>query len=169
MFDITVAPVIVNPVGATAQERKLDVVHSTQSSHVLAALVSEKGKLGQAARSRFASGGQTGIVQQAASGNYRPMAEYFAARTGDAFVISGRAAFEALPDLFEARILTAKKAKNGGMRVNSDGVDVAGPKLALAMEMKAIAVEAIAECKRIHEERRAKAEAEQAALEGQQQ
>ena len=166
MFDIVIAPVIVNPVGATMQARKLDVVHTTQSSHVLAALVSEKGKIGAAARDRFAAGGQVGIVQQAASGNYRPLAEYLAAKTGDAIVISSRAAFESLPDVFEAKILTARKAKNGGMKTTADGVEVPGPKLAQAMTMKAIVIECIAECKRIHEERRAAAEAEQAKIEG---
>lgn len=165
MFDITIAPVIVNPTGATAQARKLDVVHTTQSSHVLAALVAEKGKIGAAARDRFAAGGQTGIVQQAASGNYRPLAEYLAAKTGEAIVISSRAAFEALPDLFEAKILTARKAKNGGMKTTSEGIEVPGPKLAQAMTMKAIVTECIAECKRIHEERRAAAEASSAKIE----
>lgn len=164
-FDVTVTPVIVNPEGATSTERRLDVIHRTASMPVLLALMTESGKIGKAARERAATGGQVGIVQQAASGNYRPLAEYFAARTGDAFVISGRAAFESLPDLFEAKILTARKGKDGGMKTNKDGLEVPGPKLALALELKAIAVECIAEAKRIHEERRAKAEAEQAKLE----
>ena len=165
MFEVTVAPVIVNPIGATASERKLDVIHNTQSMPVLLALMTEKGKVGQAARNRAATGGQVGIVQQAASGNYRPLAEYFAARLGEAIVISGRASFEALPDLFESKILTARKAKNGGMKVSAEGTEVPGPKLALAMECKAIAVECIAECKRIHAERMEKAQAEADAIE----
>lgn len=162
-YEVTIAPVVVNPEGATSTERRLDVIHRTQSMPVLLALMGESGKVGKAARERAATGGQVGIVQQAASGNYRPLAEYFAARTGEAFVISGRAAFEALPDLFEAKILTARKGKNDGMKIDSKtGLDVPGPKLALAMELKAIAVECIAEAKRIHEERKAKQAAEDA-------
>lgn len=166
MFEVIVAPVIVNPIGATAGERKLDVIHNTQSMPVLLALMTEKGKIGQAARSRAATGGQVGIVQQAAAGNYRPLAEYFAARLGDAIVISGRASFESLPDLFESKILTARKTKNGGMKTDAKtGAEVPGPKLALALECKAIAVECIAECKRIHAERMEKAQADAARIE----
>jgi hypothetical protein len=159
-----VAPVIVNPQGATSAERKLDVVHSTTSRSTLLALVDTKGKLGQAVRSRLANTGGGDIVAQAASGNYRPFAEYLAVRTGEAVVISGRASFESLPDVFEAKILSAKMGKNGGMKLDGKtGAEVPGPKLALALELKAICVEAVAKAAEMHAKRKAEKEANEAA------
>ena len=157
------APVIVNPVGATAAARKLDIVHTTQSRSTLLALVNTKGKLGAAVRDRLGNTGAVDIVAHAASGNYRPFAEYLAVRTGEAIVISGRAAFESLPDLFEGKILSAKQGKSGGMKLDSKtGAEVAGPKLALALELKAICVEAVAKAAEVHAARKARAESEAA-------
>jgi hypothetical protein len=133
--NLTFAPIIVNPIGATTAERKLSVVNETQSPSVLLALVAEKGKLGAAVRQRLGNSGGVDIAKHAASGNYRPLAEYLSAKTGDVTIISSRAGFEALPDVFRAKELTARKAKGGGMKMGKDGVEVPGPKLALALEM----------------------------------
>lgn len=154
------APVIVNPQGAKASDRKLDIVYTTTSRSTLLALVDSKGAMGKAVRARLGNTGAVDIVMQAASGNYRPFAEYLAARTGEAIVLSGRASFESLPDVFESKILSARMAKNGGMKIDSKtGAEVAGPKLALAMELKAVCVEAVAKAAELHAARKAEQDA----------
>lgn len=133
--EITITPVIIAPQGATSVERKLDVV-ATASAPALQANIGLKGKVGDAIRGRFAGGGLVGIVRHAASGNYRALAEHIALNTGEAVVISGRAAYEALPDLFEGKILTAKMGKAGGMRANKDGILVPTAKVAMLTRIR---------------------------------
>lgn len=158
------APIIINPTGATTAERKLSVVNETQSPSVLLALVAEKGKLGAAVRSRLGNSGGVDIAKHAASGNYRPLAEYLSAKTGDVTIISSRAGFEALPDVFRAKELTARKAKGGGMKLGKDGVEVPGPKLALALEMLQVVESTIEYVAEYHAARLAeKAKAEETA------
>lgn len=160
--EVSAAPVVVSPVGAKVSDRKLDVVYGTTCGAVLTALVNQRGDVGKLARERMSVGGLVGLAEHAANGNYRPLAEYIAARTGEAVVISGRAMFEALPDVFEARIMNAKAAKNGGMRVDGKGIEVPNAKLALAMELKAVCVDAVATAAAVHAARKAKQEAEAA-------
>jgi hypothetical protein len=139
-------PAIVNVSGKTKTERQLSVVQDS-SPYTKMALANAKGKVGQAARNGIANGGIQALSKQAAwpSCNYRPVGEYFAAQLGEPMVISNRAAFESLPDQFEARIMKAKMAKNGGYVTDKKtGALKAGPTLAKFMELKAIATEMVA-------------------------
>jgi hypothetical protein len=142
----TFTPALVNVYGKTKTERQLSVVQDS-SPYTKMALANAKGKMGQAARNGIANGGLVALAKQAAwpSCNYRPVGEYFAAQLGEPMVISNRAAFESLPDQFEARIMKAKMAKNGGYTTDKKtGSLKAGATLAKFMELKAVATEMVA-------------------------
>ncbi len=161
---IEYTPAIVNVSGATATERKLSVV--TGASHeATLALTNLGGKVGKVARQHAAATGLVGICEAAARGNFKPVAEYIATRTGKAVVISSKASFEALPDLFEAQILNAKNAKNGGYTTTKAGIIKPTAALSLAMELKAFAVETVRRAGLIAEHRAAERRAQRAALE----
>ena len=142
----TFTPAIVNVTGKTKTERQLSVVQDS-SPYTKMALANAKGKMGQAARNGIANGGIQALSKQAAwpSCNYRPVGEYFAAQLGEPMVISNRAAFESLPDQFEARIMKAKMAKNGGMVIDKKtGALKPSATHAKMLELKAVAVEMVA-------------------------
>jgi hypothetical protein len=147
--NVSYTPAIIEVTGKTKTERQLSVVHhaSTQTKLALAAA---KGKVGQAARSGIAYTGLKAIAQAAAKANYRPAAEYYAARLGQPMVITNRASFESMPDVFEAMIMKAKMAKNGGYsECKKTGALKPTAALSIAMELKAIAVEMIDDVKAI--------------------
>lgn len=129
-------PAIINVVGANKVARQLHVVQSA-SDAARQALISSPGKLGQAVRAGFARGGLVACAEQASKGNYRPAAEYFAAKTGQPFVISNRSSFDSLPDMFEALIMRAKMAKNGGYVVTKKGETVKSAAHKSAVELQA--------------------------------
>lgn len=138
-------PAIINVEGKTKTERQLSVVYNA-SGYTKMALANAKGKMGLAARNGIANGGLQAVSKQAAfpSCNYKPAAEYFAARMGKAFVISNRASFESLPDQFEMAIMTAKGSKNCGYVTDKKtGAQKPSATHALALELRAIAVEMI--------------------------
>lgn len=138
-------PAVIEVEGKTKVERQLSVVHQA-SGYTKMALASAKGKVGLAARSGLANGGLQAIAKQAAwpHCNYRPAAEYFAARIGKAFIIGSRATFESLPDQFEMSIMAAKSSKTGGYTTDKKtGALKPNATLTLAMELKAIAVEMV--------------------------
>ena len=138
-------PAIINVEGKTKVERQLSVVYNA-SGYTKMALANAKGKMGLAARNGIANGGLQAVAKQAAfpSCNYKPAAEYFAARIGKAFVISNRSSFESLPDQFEMSIMAAKSVKNGGYVLDKKtGAQKPSAAHALALELKAIAVEMI--------------------------
>jgi len=141
--EVSLLCAVINPTGATASERKLDVVHNA-SGAALMALSNASGAVGKAARGVTARMGQQALIKAAIAANYRPIAEYIAAQTGKPVVINSRASFEALPDLFEASILTAKGTKSGGYRTAKDGTQVPNAALSLAMRLKAETTEIIA-------------------------
>lgn len=143
--NIDYAPAIVNVEGKTKTERQLSVVHQASAQAKLA-LANSKGKVGVAARNGIAMTGLKEIARAAARNNYKPAADYFAARTGKPFVISNRASFDALPDQFEMSIMAAKSSKTGGYTTDKKtGLSKPSATLALAMELKAIAIELIAD------------------------
>ncbi len=149
---IEYTPAVVNVNGATATERKLSVV--TNASHeATMALTNQSGKVGKVARQHAATMGWIGICDAAARGNFKPVAEYIAARTGKACVISSKAAFESLADQFESQVLNAKNSKNGGYTTTKAGIQKPSAALSLALELKAFAVETIARAQRIAEQR----------------
>ncbi len=158
----TFTPAIVNVSGKTKTDRQLSVVKDS-SPYTKMALANAKGKMGQAARNGIANGGLQALAKQAAwpSCNYRPIGEYFAAQLGEPMVISNRAAFESLPDQFEARIMKAKLSKNGGYVTDKKtGALKAGATLAKLMELKAVATDMVADA----EAYTADAKAQQAAI-----
>jgi hypothetical protein len=93
------------------------------------------------------------VAIAASLGNYKPAAEFFAGRTGKHFAISNRASFEALPDLFEAQIMTAKSGKNRGYISRKGGSMSPGAVLSIALELKNLAEKMIAKAKEFTEAR----------------
>lgn len=157
--EISVAPVSIMVEGKTRAERQVSVVHHA-TPQAINACIAMKGKVGNAIREAGARSAIVDIAQHCASGSYRSLGEYLAIRLGEPIVISNRASFESLPDIFQARIMKAKLAKNEGMRLDKKtGLMVAGSKLALEMELKNICVELVAHARQVNEERKAKAAA----------
>lgn len=151
--ETTFAPAIIDVTGTTKVERQLSVV-ANASGQTRMALANAKGKLGLAVRNGVANAGLEMIAKQASSGNYKPCAEYIAARTGKPFVISSRSSFESLPDQFEMSIMAAKSAKNGGYVLDKkSGAMKPSATHALALELKAIAIELVANAAAFHAER----------------
>jgi hypothetical protein len=147
--EVSYTPAIINVSGKTKTERQLSVVN-TASTQTKLALASAKGKVGQAARNGIAYTGLKAIAQAAAKANYRPAAEYYAARLGQPMVITNRASFESMPDVFEAMIMKAKMSKNGGYsQCKKTGALKPTAALSIAMELKAIAIEMIDDVKAI--------------------
>lgn len=148
-------PAIIEVTGKTKTDRQLSVVRGASMQAKLA-LTDSKGKVGIMARAGVARSGLGAIAASAAKNNYGPAAEYFAARLGQPMVISNRASFDSLPDLFESSIMKAKMAKNGGyVEDKKTGALKPSPTHALALELKSIAVELVAHKESIIAERAA--------------
>ncbi len=162
MNQITIAPAIVNVSGKTKVERQVSVVR-TASQQALTACLSLKGKVGNAIRANAASAGLLDVAAACVNSNYKPLAEMLSIRLGEPMVISNRASFESLPDLFEARIMKCKLAKNDGMRLDKkSGALVAGSKLATEMELKAMVTDIIRAVNEYHATRKAEQQAVEA-------
>ena len=146
------APALIEVNGKTKAERQMSVVvHASGATQT--AQCTMTGSVGKSVRASIARAGLESVAKAAAHNNYRPAAEYFAARLGEPIAISNRSSFESLPDLFQARIMKAKMGKNNGMREDKKtGTLVPGAALALALELKAIAVELIARKEEIRAE-----------------
>jgi hypothetical protein len=155
MNQITIAPAIVNVSGKTKVERQVSVVR-TASQQALTACLSLKGKVGNAIRANAASAGLLDVAAACVNSNYKPLVEMLSIRLGEPMIVSNRASFESLPDLFEARIMKAKLAKNDGMRIDKkSGALVAGSKLAVEMELKALVTDIIRAVNEYHANRKA--------------
>jgi hypothetical protein len=162
MNQITIAPAIVTVSGKTKVERQVSVVR-TASQQALTACLSLKGKVGNAIRANAASAGLLDVAAACVNSNYKPLAEMLSIRLGEPMVISNRASFESLPDLFEARIMKCKLAKNDGMRLDKkSGALVAGSKLATEMELKAMVTDIIRAVNEYHATRKAEQQAVEA-------
>lgn len=155
MNQITMSPAIVNVSGKTKVERQVSVVR-TASQQALTACLSLKGKVGNAIRANAASAGLLDVAAACVNSNYKPLVEMLSIRLGEPMIVSNRASFESLPDLFEARIMKAKLAKNDGMRIDKkSGALVAGSKLAIEMELKALVTDIIRAVNEYHATRKA--------------
>jgi len=155
MNQITMSPAIVNVSGKTKVERQVSVVR-TASQQALTACLSLKGKVGNAIRANAASAGLLDVAAACVNSNYKPLVEMLSIRLGEPMIVSNRASFESLPDLFEARIMKAKLAKNDGMRLDKkSGALVAGSKLAIEMELKALVTDIIRAVNEYHANRKA--------------
>ena len=155
MNQITMSPAIVNVSGKTKVERQVSVVR-TASQQALTACLSLKGKVGNAIRANAASAGLLDVAAACVNSNYKPLVEMLSIRLGEPMIVSNRASFESLPDLFEARIMKAKLAKNDGMRIDKKtGALVNGSKLATEMELKALVTDIIRAVNEYHATRKA--------------
>jgi hypothetical protein len=155
MNQITMSPAIVNVSGKTKVERQVSVVRIA-SQQALTACLSLKGKVGNAIRANAASAGLLDVAAACVNSNYKPLVEMLSIRLGEPMIVSNRASFESLPDLFEARIMKAKLAKNDGMRIDKkSGALVAGSKLAIEMELKALVTDIIRAVNEYHATRKA--------------
>jgi hypothetical protein len=165
MNQITIAPAIVNVSGKTKVERQVSVVR-TASPEALTACLSLKGKVGNAIRVNAAYSGYIDVVTACINSNYKPLVEMLSIRLGEPMIVSNRASFESLPDLFEARIMKAKLAKNDGMRTDKKtGAQVSGAKLAVELELKALVIDVISRVNDHHAKRKAEQQAEQQTIE----
>lgn len=159
MNEITIAPVSVLVNGANKAERQMSVVLQASSS-ALTACLSMKGKVGAEIRSGAARSGLVDIVQHAATGNYKPLAEMLAIRTGEPILISSRATFEALPDIFAAKVAQAKLGKDGGFRLDrKTGAMAEGARLKAANEMHDLVVRVVEATAKTVAQRQANAQA----------
>jgi len=162
MNQITITPAIVNVSGKTKVERQVSVVRNA-SQQALTACLSLKGKVGNAIRANAASAGLLDVAAACVNSNYKPLVEMLSIRLGEPMIVSNRASFESLPDLFEARIMKAKLAKNDGMRLDKkSGALVAGSKLATEMELKALVTDIIRAVNEYHATRKAEQQAVEA-------
>lgn len=153
-----ITPVSVTVEGAKRLDRQLSVVRVADSC-ALTACLALKGGVGRAIRESGAKAGLVDIATQAANGNYRPLAQMLAIRTGEPILISGKSTFEALPDMFKARIFQAQLGKNDGMRtVKKTGLLADGAKLALARELHGIVCKVTAYAAHVAAERKAERE-----------
>lgn len=143
-------PAIIAGVGKTLTERKADVAHNASLAATLA-LSGVKGAVGKIARASTARYGIDALFTAACKSNFRPVAEYIAAQTGEPVVISSRAAFESLPDMMEARVMKAKQSKSGGFSVSKkDGSLKPSAALSLAMSLKSEMTELVARVAEFH-------------------
>lgn len=130
--------------GKTVTERKMNVVRMAGAS-ACTALLASGGRVGKVAAERIAQGGFVSLADQASRGNYRQVAEYFAAELGAPIIISKRADFEALPSRMEELVEKAKLAKNGGFRTDKKtGVEVPGAALLRAIRLHGVACDLVA-------------------------
>ena len=152
---ITMSPVIINATGTTKVERQFSVVQIA-STNALTACIDMKGKVGVAIRQASAQVGMSKVLNDCVNGNYRSLAETIALKLGEPVVISGRATFEALPDMFEAKIMVIKQSKSGGMSTSKKtGITSVGAKLKLHLEIKSLVTDIVAEVSAIHAQRKA--------------
>lgn len=155
MNEITIAPVSITVNGANKAERQISAVRQAGGS-ALTACLSIKGKVGKEIRDSAARGGLVDVAQHAATGNYKPLAEMLAIRTGEPVLISTRATFEALPDIFAAKVFQAKLGKGGGYRADKKtGAMVEGAKLKAANELHKLVTDIVAYVAKVHAERQA--------------
>lgn len=156
--EISFIPATVNPEGKTTSERRLDVVRNASNAATMA-LCGASGAVGKVARGAASHSGLQQIAKACAEANYRPLAEYISAHTGNPTVISSRAAFEGMPDVLEAAILKAKNGKNGGYRQKKDGTFVATSTLSTTMRLKAEVVEIVEAVRAVYADRAASKQA----------
>lgn len=155
MNEITTTPVSIMVNGSTKAERQMSVVHHA-SSTALTACLNLKGKVGTEIRANASRAGLVDVVSHAASGNYKPLAEMLAIRTGEPILISSRATFEALPDIFKAKVYQAALGKDGGYRLDKKtGLMVEGAKLKLANELHTLVSSVVEAVAKYHAERQA--------------
>lgn len=83
------SPAHVQLVGKTATERKLALVPDLHAA-AAACLIGEKGKVGEAIRTRFAHGGEAKVATALLDGNYLPLAQALAMKLGRNIVINRR-------------------------------------------------------------------------------
>jgi len=153
--EITMSPVIINATGTTKVERQFSVVQ-VASTNALTACIDMKGKVGVAIRQASAQVGMSKVLNDCVNGNYRSLAETIALKLGEPVVISGRATFEALPDMFEAKIMVIKQSKSGGMSTSKKtGITSVGAKLKLHLEIKSLVTDIVTEVSAIHAQRKA--------------
>lgn len=155
MNEITIAPVSILVEGKNKSERQVSVVRQASAS-ALTACLNIKGKVGAEIRTSAAMGGLVDVANHAATGNYKPLAEMIAIRTGEPIYISSRSTFEALPDVMRAKVYQAKLGKNGGLVTDKKtGALKPGAKLAAAQELLDLVQRIVDAVAKYHADRRA--------------
>lgn len=149
-------PVSIMVEGAKRLDRQMSVINRADAS-ALTACLSLKGAAGKAIRETGAKSGMVDVAIQASNGNYRPLAQMLAIRGAEPIIISSKSTFEALPDMYQARIFQAQLGKNDGMRViKKTGLLADGAKLALAREMHKLVCDVVAFATKVALERKEK-------------
>lgn len=159
MNELAFSPVSILPNGANKAERQLSVVR-VASAPAITACLNMGGKVGKEIRDSGARAGFIDVVAAATNANYKPLAEMLAIRMGEPILISSRSTFEALPDMFAARVERAKLGKNGGMREDKKtGTYVPGAALKLALELHSLVTNVVRVVAEVHAKRKAEKEA----------
>lgn len=140
---------IVSPLGKSATDRKAHAVTLATSQAALAAIASIGGKVGKAAGARLARMSHVDIVNHCANSNYRPLAEYLAALTGETVIVD-RHVFHALPSTWAAKVDTLI---NAGKEFNAAGKTT--PAMSLARQVHAYVSELVRASEAIRMEREA--------------
>lgn len=122
LTEFTPARIVVT--GRTATDKRMCVIDGASFAS-LAFASAGRGKIGKASREVISANGSAMIAKAARSGNYKPLAEALAMTLGESVFITQRATFEALPDVYSARI---QDLKNGGWMKDKNGVQKAGGK-----------------------------------------
>lgn len=105
--NISMTPVVVNPVGKKLTERVSSILDNAHGATALA-LIGEKGTIGKLARAKCADQGVMGLIQHASNNNYRPLAEWLAVKLNGSVVVRTRAEYEYLPSLLDMKIMDAE-------------------------------------------------------------
>jgi hypothetical protein len=167
--EITMSPISILPVGENKADRQISVVR-TATATALTACLSMTGKAGKEIRAQAAHKGLVEIVHDCVNGSYRSLAEMLSIKTGEPVLVSSRSTFEAMPDIYAARVERAKMGKNGGMREDKKtGLMVPGATLKLALELHDEVTRIVRATAEVHARRKAEAEAratEAAKIEG---
>jgi len=107
LANLSMTPVIVNPVGKKLADRISSVLVNADGATALA-LIGEKGAVGKLARAKAGQDGVMGLIQHAANFNYRPLAEWLAIKLNGAVLVRNRSEYEMLPTILDMRIMDAE-------------------------------------------------------------
>lgn len=154
--ELTLTPIIVNPVGKTVKDRVSSVLANAHAATSLA-LIGEKGTVGKLAREAAAGTGMVTLIHHVSNNNYRPLAEWLAIKLNSSVLIRNRAEYEALPMIMDMRIMDAESKGTAG-----------GEKMAEKLRgIRADLIEINAQAQAMFEKRKAEREAAKQQLESQ--
>jgi hypothetical protein len=160
--NIQSAPAHIIVHGKTGTDKKLSVVENAGLAARMY-LSTKAGKLGKYAREGMAVGGEAMIIGHAIRADYRALAEALAGITGESVIISNRATFQAMPDVYAAKLADLR---NGGMVEDKKNPGLLKPsaKRKAYVEAAELCIRVITKVAEHFEAKKAESEAEQLEL-----